>query len=445
MNWGNLSRGFSGVAIKQLSSHEVNPAVSRGHEFQGANNLVGLLGTEDCRDRPTTYYFISDDGAEPRVREIVHSVSSWYDSRRNQPHRNPEWRLYYPSTVNLIQNFCQAGDLLLLALRNDGTLAVFLAPAGSVSEQVLLQAFGVTQSHYRQSGQVRWMKTAEAPALDFVGAETMEQLSLAFAEARAGEEDTLIATVEDDAPAGSDGDGQVSRIADLMLERWPEGRLGSNQEVVELVIGVCDPDGEAEADMALERWLEVAEASYRIWEKETARRFIAPLRNDSAVSDMELIERIGSRWMSFRQSRVSRAGKVMEEFLGILFLRAGLRFATGSSAMTENGKMPDFLFPDGDSYRDESFPAGRLRILGSKTSFKDRWRQILSEGDRVPEKHGVTRDTCITASMFEQMRISGFIVVMPQPIIARYSISRPTNLVSLTDFIEEVRGLQLTE
>src|SRR5690606_26432250 len=97
-------------------------------------------------------------------------------------------------------------------------------------------------------------------------------------------------------------------------------------------VSTCDPNAELDPDHALEHWLEVAEASYRIWEKEAARRFIGPLRKDESVSDIQLVEEIGSRWMSFRQSRVSRAGKVMEEFLAIIFRRAGLRFAMGADA-----------------------------------------------------------------------------------------------------------------
>lgn len=430
------------MAIKRLSSHEVDSTVSRGHEFQGANNLTGLLGTDDFPDRPTTYYFLSDDGGEPKVRQVVRSTSTWYDSRRNQPHRKAEWRLYYPKSVNLIQEFCQPGDLLLLALRNDGSLGVFLAPAESISEAVLMQSFSVTQEHYRQDGMVRWMRTEEAPRLDFVASDAMEQLSLAFTQAEGIEDaDTLAATVTPVAGDEAEEDAEVREVANRMLELWPDGKLGPSDEVVGVVVAVCDPDGSAEADPALERWLEVAEASYRIWEKEMARRFIGPLRNDPAVSDMELVELIGSRWMSFRQSRVTRAGKVMEKFLEILFQRAGLRYATGSAAMTENGKLPDFLFPDGQSYRNSGFPTEHLRILGSKTSFKDRWRQILSEGDRIPVKHGVTRDALITHLMFSQMEESGFIVVMPRPIIDRYGF-KPGNLMSLGRFIDEVSDIQ---
>jgi EcoRII C terminal len=444
MNWGNLNRGFRGAVTKRLSSHEVDPSTSNGHEFQGTLELQKLLGTEEDRNRATSYYFISDDGAEPKLRASITAYSSWwYRIKKRKSGDYREWRLYYPATVNLIYEFCRDGDLLLLALRNDGSRAIFLAPAGSVSEQVLLQAFGVRNRGGAQDPHDPWLVNVE-PSLGAVEAEAMEQLALTFAEADEDESKILAVTVEDSAAAALAGDEQVEKVAEVMLERWPDGKLGRSDEVVKIVVGVCDPDGTQPPDTALEHWLEVAEAAYRIWEKDTANRFIGPLRADPAVSDIKLVEEIGTRWMSFRQSRVTRAGKVMEYFLRILFDRAGLKFVTDSAAKTENGKMPDFLFPDGPSYADRvSFPDSKLRILGAKTTFKDRWRQILEEGDRVRVKHGVTRDPFITETMFAQMNTGDrrLIVVMPKPIIDRYTIN-PPNLVSLADFINEVHDLQ---
>lgn len=193
VNLGNFSRGLRGVVAKRLSSHEVDPNVSRGHEFQGANKLVGLLGTEDYKDRPTTYYFISDDGEEPQVREVVRSTSTWYDSRRNQTDRKAEWRLYYPNSVSLVQNFCQDGDLLLLALREDYSLAIFLAPSGSASERTLNQAFGVSQTLEQEPELVLMMNSGNAPTGNATQVDAMEQLYVAFE--RAGEIEPILAAM----------------------------------------------------------------------------------------------------------------------------------------------------------------------------------------------------------------------------------------------------------
>lgn len=440
MNWGRLNRGFLGVAIKRLSSHEFKKEVSKGHEFQGVNNFTHLLGSDD-RDIRTTYFFVSDDGGEPRVRKTVECMSRWYDSRRRKLTRSAEWRLYYPQAVNYIQEFSKPGDLLLIALRNDGSLAIFLAPAGSVSEQVLMQAFGLNQDHYKQTGNVRWMRTTETQNLDFVAAQALEQLSftLSTSEDSTGLSRSLEEVVAIEPEDVARGDADVTAVAAKMIERWPGDKLGQYVHVVDIVETVCDPDHSSEPDFALSRWLEVADASYRIWEKYSLGQFIAPLRVDPQVSNEQLVEKIGPKWMQYRQSRVSRAGLMMEEFVGRLLLREKLAF--DRQAETEKSSLPDFLFPGRRAYHNPAFPADQLRILGSKTSLKDRWTQILAEGARVPAKHCITRDTLITPSMFAKMRNEQFTVVMPKSIMANYP-KPPANLISFGAFIAEVKVLQ---
>ncbi|MDP6824477.1 MAG: type II restriction endonuclease [Dehalococcoidia bacterium] len=39
-----------------------------------------------------------------------------------------------------------------------------------------------------------------------------------------------------------------------------------------------------------------------------------------------------------------------------------------------SGRRPDFLFPGKGEYEDEVFPQEDLRLLGAKTSLKERWR-----------------------------------------------------------------------
>lgn len=72
--------------------------------------------------------------------------------------------------------------------------------------------------------------------------------------------------------------------------------------------------------------------------------------------------------------RKSRAGKSLEHHLATLFAAAQLRFE--AQPLTEVGKRPDFLFPNGEAYHDWSFPTEKLVFLGAKTTCKDRWRQV---------------------------------------------------------------------
>lgn len=83
--------------------------------------------------------------------------------------------------------------------------------------------------------------------------------------------------------------------------------------------------------------------------------------------------------------RKSRAGKSLEHHLADIFTKNKLVFE--EQAVTEDNKKPDFLFPNGECYHNLEFPAEDLIVLGAKTTCKDRWRQVLTEADRVDVKY----------------------------------------------------------
>ena len=428
-----------GWASKRITAHEVDPDVSKGHEFQGTSKLVGLLGNTERKDLPTTYYLMSDRGYEPGVDRVIESTTTWYDSRKRDPNRPAEWRLYYPEKAGFIQTYCGPNDLMIIALRQNSALSIILAPAGSASEAFLTNVFRLGEGE-REHGKFMFRPASAAGRLGLSGADAVSQLNLDFDEVSPNSPPLFSrATIVDPVEAVS-GDQEIGRVANEMISRWPGGKLGDSSSICDLVVQFCEADVRNQPDETLVRWLEVAEASYWTWESEMMGRFLRPLRREDQISDRELGDRISERWMSYRQSRVSRAGAVMEEFLTRLFREANLKFGHGRSARIEGGKLPDFLFPGVKEYNDLNFPPGKLRILGSKTSFKDRWRQILAEGDRVKVKHGVTRDLAITSSLFAQMEGQNFIVVMPKPVLEWYP-ERPNNLIALSDFILEIREI----
>ena len=66
---------------------------------------------------------------------------SWYDSRRNQPHRSAEWRLYLKA--NAFMEMASERDLLVIGLRADGELLFVVAPEGSTLENQIAWLFGL--------------------------------------------------------------------------------------------------------------------------------------------------------------------------------------------------------------------------------------------------------------------------------------------------------------
>lgn len=142
--------------------------------------------------------------------------------------------------------------------------------------------------------------------------------------------------------------------------------------------------------------------------------------------------------LSVQNRRKSRAGRALENHLEAVFTAHSLRYERG--AVTERNNKPDFLFPGATEYHDSSFPAACLTMLASKTSAKDRWRQILKEADRICQKHLITLEPAISEAQTEQMRASDVQLVIPRSIQLNYSDHQRIGLVSLNDFVGMVKG-----
>ena len=142
------------------------------------------------------------------------------------------------------------------------------------------------------------------------------------------------------------------------------------------------------------------------------------------------------------QSRKSRSGKSLELQVREIFLEEGLRpdidFAHGP--IIEGGKRPDFLFPSVTAYNDPAYPADRLRMLASKTTCKDRWRQVLNEASRIPIKHLVTLQEGVSVNQFREMQEAGVRLVVPASLHSSYPEAIRGQLTSLSGFISGLAG-----
>jgi hypothetical protein len=145
------------------------------------------------------------------------------------------------------------------------------------------------------------------------------------------------------------------------------------------------------------------------------------------------------------QSRKARSGKSLELHASHIFTEETLvpERHFSHSPIIEGNKRPDFLFPNTAAYNDPAFPAERLRMLAVKTTAKDRWRQILTEASRIPNKHLLTLQEGVSENQFREMRDEGVTLVVPPSLYARYPTSVQPHLISLESFIAEVRSLSL--
>ena len=157
----------------------------------------------------------------------------------------------------------------------------------------------------------------------------------------------------------------------------------------------------------------------------------------------ENIDQFVARAQSILQRRKVRSGRSLELQVRQIFreedLAEGRDFSHGVDS--EPGSKPDFLFPSQSSYRDPDFPESKLRMLAAKTTCKDRWRQVLKEADRIPTKHLLTLQEGVSANQYRQMTESRVRLVVPEGHIKKFPKAIRSELTTLSDFIQDVKGL----
>lgn len=146
--------------------------------------------------------------------------------------------------------------------------------------------------------------------------------------------------------------------------------------------------------------------------------------------------------LSVQNRRKSRVGRALENHLEVILIQLGLRYQRGT--VTEGKSRPDFLFPGGREYRDISFESRFLTMLGVKTTCKDRWRQALTEANRIGKKHLLTLETAISNHQTDEMRRHDLSLVVPRPLHATYTTDQRAGLLDISRFAEDVLGKQQT-
>lgn len=143
--------------------------------------------------------------------------------------------------------------------------------------------------------------------------------------------------------------------------------------------------------------------------------------------------------------RKSRAGKSLEHHLSAIFDENKIDYS--SQAVTEGNKRPDFLFPSKEAYYDMSFPVDQLVSLAAKTTCKDRWRQVLSEANRLNNspKYLCTLQQGISSAQMDEMQEGNVILVVPKPYICTYPEDRQGRIWSLGRFVQYICQLEHKE
>lgn len=402
MRRGLLSDYFDGVAVKRLSAVEANVLHSNQHEFNSSTQLKSLLGTPDRVQYQAIFIWIG--GEQEALSE--EGFLTWYQSRK-PPRR--EHRLYFPT--NAVCGAAAEGDVLFIARRTDNTLMAIIVPGDSTIQNQLLWLFGLEAQPALQFESLEISKD-NAAELDFTARYILDELGIEVEEPEVDRLDTLIEKF-----------GLV----------FPPTRVLSELARTSLpqVSAADDPDA------ALMAWIDMEEQLFRRLERHVVADRI---RNGFHSDEGTDVDGFMGFSKSVQNRRKKRAGLALEHHLEAVFSAHKVRF--GREVETENRNKPDFLFPGQKEYRNPAFPTARLTMLGSKSTLKDRWRQVLSEAERITPKHLLTLEPGISENQTDEMRAKQLQLVLPQSLHSTYRESQHGWLMTLGNFVELVQERQ---
>lgn len=218
------------------------------------------------------------------------------------------------------------------------------------------------------------------------------------------------------------------------FDKFPEtrqmsagGRLCYNE-----AFGMKDAKVREKPDDVLLNWIETEFMLFRLMEEKLYSSVIS-----NPFPDVESFVKTANEILNRRKSR---AGKSLEHHLSDLFTRNGLVFE--EQVVTEENKKPDFIFPNGECYHNMLFPVDDLVVLGAKTTCKDRWRQVLTEADRVECKYLFTLQQGISKNQLKEMYDAKLTLVVPRKYISSFPASWQHEIKDLAGFIQMVRAKQ---
>ena len=407
MKYGVLSSHFLQIAAKRLSRVETDPGSSNQHEFNGSGALRDVLGETPFEDRPAKFVFLVDE--DETVSETVHVT--WYDSRENNPKRSAEWRLYYKK--NSVMDEANEGDLLVIGKRPDSSLIFIIARRQEI-EHELAFLFGIDEqgigSRYRisdfENGRDREIELHNVWMLEAIGINAI-------------------------AP-------HVQRLESILANFGQD--FPKPKELCQLARDHADaPDALEDPDLAFIERITFEEALFKHCER---REIVSWIKEDFLKDGVEEPDpdALADFALSIMQRRRSRAGRAVENHIEAILQEHQVEFVR--NAKTENESSPDFLFPSSKAYHDDSFDSSLLCMLGAKRTLKDRWRQVLTEADRIDHKHLFTMQRKISKAQTDEIVKRDLTLVIPSSLHGAFTPAQLKSIMSFREFIDEVKRRQ---
>lgn len=405
MRHGYLSEYFEGVAVKTLTRVDITPK-SHQHEFGTTREMRQFMGIPPGNEHwhlPTRFIYLDDDD-DPVMED---GFLTYYDTRFYQEDRGPEYRCYYRSCQ--VTQLAEEGDLMVVAKRRggEGMLVIVAARESSAAGQ-LEWLFGFTRDVH-PGFSVRTELEQEQDRIGFAATFILESIGV---EVESNPRQTFL---------------------DEMLQRFgptfPPTKVFSAfaRSTLQHLNPLDDPDA------VLMAWMEREEILFRTLEK----HIVGDWLQRSFTGE---VEDFMKQSLSIQNRRKSRAGSALEDHLATLFSARGIEFT--KQGRTENNAKPDFLFPNQNAYQAMGFPGDLLTMLGVKTTCKDRWRQVLSEAQRIPGKHLLTLESAISSNQTDEMSAWNLQLIVPVSLQGSYTWAQRQWLWSVGDFTQMVLAKQ---
>ena len=407
MKKGYLSQYFDGVAIKVLSKVETNVLASNQHEFNGVEGLRDILGEPEGKTRyEARFLYLTDYDDGPVVDD---GFLTWYDARQKarieRQVMRQEYRLYFP--VNIVSQCANAGDVLLIAKLRNNTLLAIVAEAETTIAQQIVWLFGFSGlSHPGFS--VREELETEQDRIEFASRLILENIGVSV-------------------------EIEKETYLDKMLAKF-DGKFPGTKEFSSYARSTLpDLTPHEDRDAVLMAWMEREEILFRTLEKHILGERLSQGFDDDVNNFISLA-------LSILNRRKSRAGLALENHLEALFQECGIKYS--KAPLTENRSRPDFVFPGQSEYRDSTFDALNLTMLGVKSTCKDRWRQVLTEADRIDRKHLLTLEAAISKNQTDEMESRNLQLVLPKELHQSCSREQQSWLMSVSEFTDHVLSKQ---
>ena len=405
METGYLNKYFSGVIVKKLSEVEANIESSNQHELNGNRAMRQILGTDiQRREFDTIFLYMEDDFTIDASGKMT-----WYDARYNDLKRT-EWRFYFPETE--VSKHAKAGDSIFICKKTDNTLLIIIAKKNSTIENQLYWLFDLNEKEAdRFIGKTEFC--GKNKQIEFAVRMILEQIGIEYE------------------------DQSIEDYLEPMLIRF-HGYFPTAKEFSAYARDtVIDVDPIENTDETLLKWVNREEALFKLLEQHLIKERIQQGFKIGEEVDVEAFIKFS---LSVQNRRKSRAGLSLENHIEALLKKQKIVYS--HTPITEDKSKPDFIFPNIKAYRDKTYPEKELTMLGAKSTCKDRWRQVLSEAERIERKHLLTLESAISENQTNEMINKKLQLVLPLPIHETYTLKQRAWLYSVKMFLEEVKEKQ---